>query len=74
MPNYSEYGFVVKGYCGSPFFNFFQPVGEHRYITIGFSSRGRLLVVGYTERGEALRIINARPATAHERKKHEGQT
>ena len=49
-------------------------VGEHRYITIGFSSRGRLLVVGYTERGEALRIINARPATAHERKKHEGQT
>ncbi|MEA1998199.1 MAG: BrnT family toxin [Euryarchaeota archaeon] len=49
-------------------------VGEHRYITIGFSSRNRLLVVGYTERGEILRIINARPATAHERKRHEGQT
>jgi len=47
-------------------------VGEHRYITIGFSSRDRLLVVGYTERGEDLRIINARPATAHERKRHEG--
>jgi len=47
-------------------------VGEHRYITIGFSSRGRLLVVGYTERGEALHIINARLATAHERKRHEG--
>jgi uncharacterized DUF497 family protein len=47
-------------------------VGEHRYITIGFSSRDRLLVVGYTERGEGLRIINARPATAHERKRHEG--
>ncbi len=47
-------------------------VGEHRYITIGFSSRDRLLVVGYTERGEILRIINARPATAHERKRHEG--
>ena len=47
-------------------------IGEHRYIIIGFSSRDRLLVIGYTERGEALRIINARPATAHERKRHEG--
>ena len=46
-------------------------VGEQRLITIGFSSQGRLLVVSHTERGEALRIISARPATAHERKKHE---
>jgi uncharacterized DUF497 family protein len=46
-------------------------VGEQRLITIGFSSRGRLLVVSHTERGEALRVISARPATAHERKKHE---
>jgi uncharacterized DUF497 family protein len=46
-------------------------VGERRLITIGFSSRGRLLVVSHTERGEALRIISARRATAHERKKHE---
>ena len=34
-------------------------VGEHRYITIGFSSRDRLLVVAHAERGEILRIINA---------------
>ena len=47
-------------------------VGEYRYIIIGFSSRDRLLVVAYGERGESLRIINARTATAHERKKHEG--
>jgi uncharacterized DUF497 family protein len=44
---------------------------EQRYITIGFSSQGRLLVVGHTERGEIVRIISARRATAHERKKHE---
>jgi len=44
---------------------------EQRYITIGFSSRGRLLVIGHTERGEVVRIISARPATAHERKRHE---
>lgn len=46
--------------------------GEERLITVGFSSRGRLLVVSHTERGQALRIISARCATAHERKKHEG--
>jgi hypothetical protein len=44
---------------------------EERLITVDASSRGRLLVVGHTERGNAARIINARPATAHERKKHE---
>jgi uncharacterized DUF497 family protein len=46
--------------------------GEHRLITIGVSSQHRLLVVAHTERRRAIRIINARPATAHERKRHEG--
>jgi uncharacterized DUF497 family protein len=45
--------------------------GEQRLITVGFSSQTRLLVVGHTDRGNAVRIINARLATAHERKKHE---
>lgn len=48
--------------------------GEQRLITIGFSSQGRLLVVSHTERGDALRIISARRATAHERKRHENKT
>lgn len=47
-------------------------VGEYRYITIGLSSRDRLLVIAHAERGEILRIISARLATAHERKRHEG--
>lgn len=46
--------------------------GEQRLITVGVSSLRRLLVVAHTERGNAVRIINARPATAHERKRHEG--
>lgn len=46
-------------------------VGERRLITIGFSVQGRLIVVCYTERGSAVRIISARPATARERKRHE---
>jgi hypothetical protein len=44
---------------------------EQRLITIGYSSRSRLLVVAHAERGEIIRIISARPATAHERKRHE---
>ena len=47
-------------------------LGEQRYITVGFSSQNRLLIVGHTERGETVRIISARLATAHERKRHEG--
>ena len=47
-------------------------VSEYRYITIGLSARDRLLVVGHAEREDSLRIISARPATAHERKRHEG--
>ncbi len=47
-------------------------VGEPRFITIGLSSRGRLIVVAHTERREAVRIISARAATQRERKKHEG--
>ena len=44
---------------------------EERLITIGQSSRQRLLVVVHTEQGETIRIISARLATAHERKRHE---
>ncbi|MBI3398024.1 MAG: BrnT family toxin [Deltaproteobacteria bacterium] len=44
---------------------------EERLITIGYSSRSRLLVVSHTERGKTIRIISARTATAHERKRHE---
>ena len=46
-------------------------VGERRLTAIGFSAQGRLVVVCHTERGSAVRIISARPATARERKRHE---
>ena len=45
-------------------------IDEQRCITVGLSSKGRLLVVAHVERGENTRIISARPATAHERKNH----
>jgi uncharacterized DUF497 family protein len=47
------------------------PRSEERLITIGHSSRQRLLVVVHTEQSETIRIISARPANARERKRHE---
>jgi hypothetical protein len=47
---------------------------EPRFITIGYSTGNRLLFVSHSDRGENLRIISARIATAHERKRHEEQT
>jgi uncharacterized protein len=45
---------------------------EKRLVTVGYSARGRLLVVCHTERGGAVRLISARPATSRERTRHEG--
>ncbi len=42
-------------------------VGERRFVTFGLSSKGRLLVVSHTERGETIRIISARCTTKQER-------
>jgi uncharacterized protein len=44
---------------------------EDRFITIGFSSAGRLLIVGHTDRGERIRMINARELTRAEREAYE---
>ena len=47
--------------------------GEFRFITFGYSARDRLLVVAHAERGETVRIISARVATARERRRYEAQ-
>ena len=40
---------------------------ERRFVTIGASERGRLLVVAHTQRNDTIRIISARRATRRER-------
>ena len=45
--------------------------GELRYWIIGESDRGRVLLVVYTERGDAVRIISTRQATPREEKFYE---
>jgi hypothetical protein len=49
-------------------------LGEARYVTVGWSAAGRLLVVGHTDRGDSIRIITARQATPYERKYHENKS
>lgn len=44
---------------------------EARFVTTGSSHRRRQLVVVYTDRNERIRIISARAATPHERRKYE---
>ena len=44
---------------------------EERYLSIGMSVQGRLLVVVHTERGERTRLISCRKATTAERKIYE---
>ena len=44
-----------------------QSASEERYINIGLSARGRVLVLTHTERKGKIRIINCRKATRAER-------
>lgn len=45
--------------------------GEERFVDIGTSVNGRLLVVVYTERGSNIRLISCRKATPAEAKAYE---
>ena len=56
------------------YIDFYDPdhsVDEHRYLIIGTSSAGHLLIVSYTERDEVVRLISAREVTSSERKTYE---
>ena len=44
---------------------------ESRFLSLGRSASGTLLVVSFTERGNRIRIISARPATPRERQEYE---
>ena len=44
-----------------------RSISEKRFITIGTSSRNRLLIVAHAQRGERVRIIGAQKLTRRER-------
>jgi len=45
--------------------------GEERFLLLGHSKPGHLLVVAHCERGRAIRIISARTANRRERRVYE---
>jgi len=56
------------------YLDFFDPEhseDECRYLRVGLSQLGRLLVIAYTERSESVRLISARKATRQERMLYE---
>lgn len=56
------------------FVDFYDPkhsIEEHRFLIVGESNQGRLLIVSYTDRNDKIRIISARELTPQERRKYE---
>jgi uncharacterized DUF497 family protein len=54
--------------------DFYDPdhsADEHRYIIVGMSRIGRVLLVSYTEREDIVRLISAREVTPAERREYE---
>ena len=47
---------------------------ERREIIVGHSTRGRLLLVSFTERHRVIRLISVRGASRHEREDYEKGT
>ena len=47
---------------------------EQRFVTLGMSDIGRVLVICHTVIGENVRLISARKATRHERKLYEKES
>lgn len=45
--------------------------GEERFLLLGHSTQGNLLVVAHCERGRVIRIISARRANRRERRVYE---
>ena len=48
-----------------------ETANEERFVTVGRDAIGRVLVVVFAWRGESVRLISARRATASERRQYE---
>ena len=69
--DFHEAGTVLDDPLSTTFPDPTHSVDEQRYLTIGSSVSGRILVVAHTDRGEAVRLISARAATPTERRFYE---
>ena len=64
---FHEAATVLKDALSTTFADEAHSAEETRFVTIGASTRRRVLVVAHTERNDAIRIISARRATRRER-------
>ena len=46
-------------------------IDESRFITIGLSTGGKIIILSHTDRGDNIRIISARKATRKEQRFYE---
>ena len=65
--SFHEAATVLEDVLSTTFPDEEHSTGERRFVTIGLSTRGRLLVVSHTERAGKIRVISARRATKRER-------
>ena len=69
--SFEEAKTVLNDELSVTYSDYTHSVDEERFIDIGMSEKGRLLVVVYTEREGSIRIISAREATKYERRYYE---
>jgi uncharacterized DUF497 family protein len=68
---FEEAATVFDDVLGWTFFDPDHSRDEDRFLTIGTSSMGRLLIVAHTEEDDYIRIISAREVTRRERRDYE---
>jgi uncharacterized protein len=69
--DFHEVATVLNDMLAATFPDHEHSILEPRFVTVGMSSRRRILVVVHTERGNAIRIISARRATRREQRFYE---
>lgn len=69
--SFHEAGTVFGDPLASTFPGPDHSIGERRYVTIGLTERGTVVVVAHVDLGRRIRIISARPATRRERRFYE---
>jgi len=69
--SFSEAATVFGDSLSLTFFDPDHSIDEERYISIGTSYLGNLLIIAHTDRDDRVRIISARKATRREKRAYE---
>jgi uncharacterized protein len=69
--SFSEAATVFGDFLGVTAADPDHSVDKHRFITVGLSSSGRLLIVSHADRSGRIRIVSARKLNRNERKAYE---